>query len=207
MKVNDILENNQGNKLKVLAIQGRRVKVEFNNSGFVKTVDRYHLLDGKAKDPYEPTKYGIACLGNIKSYPVEDYKRWENMIERCYRDGGVGNYKDCYVCDRWLVFEYFYEDLQTMENYGKPKIHLDKDLRIAGNKTYSLETCQLVDDNFNSSKGSFTGKWKATKGHTVIYSSYSSELAQLIGVTGPAVRLNSLTRAKTSTGWRISVEE
>lgn len=207
MNINDILENNQGNKLTVLSIKGSRVQVRFHNTGFIKTVSKHHLKDGKAKDPYEPTKYGVACLGNIKSYPVEDYKRWENMIERCYRGGGVGNYKDCTVCEDWLVFEYFYRDIQTMENYGLPKVHLDKDLKVAGNKVYSLETCQLVNDNLNSSKGGFVGHWKATKGHTVIYSSYSSELSSLIGVTASAVRNLAPKCGRTCTGWTISVEK
>jgi len=199
--------NNQGNSLTVLKIDGRFVSVKFTNTGFVKKVQKHHLREGKAKDPYEPTKYGIACLGNISNYPSEDYKRWENMIERCYRGGGVGNYKDSTVCKRWLTFEFFSDDLRKMTNYGKPKMHLDKDLLVPGNKVYSPETCQLIGDNLNSSKGSFTGCWKATKGSTTIFSTYSTEMASLVGVTASSIRMTPDKGKRTHTGWNISVEK
>ena len=176
------------------------------NTGYIKEVGKHHLRAGKARDPYEPTKYGIACIGNVKNYPLEDYKRWENMIERCYRQGGSKNYKDVSVCKRWLVFEYFYKDIQTMENYGLPRIHLDKDLKVKNNKTYSLETCQFINDNLNSSKGSFSGSWKATKGNVTIYATYSTELANLLNIAASAIR-NKRYGGRTLSGWNISVEE
>ena len=199
-----VLRNNQGNLLVIDNVKGRNIEVTFLNTNFTKVIQKSHLREGKARDPYEPTKYGIACVGNVKNYPKEDYKRWENMIERCYREGGVGNYKDCSVCEEWLIFENFYRDIQTMENYGLPNIHLDKDLKVKGNKVYSLNTCQFISDVANSSHGSFTGKWKAEKGSIVIYATYSSELGALIGVTGSAIRQGN---RKTNTGWIISVEE
>lgn len=202
--VGAILTNNQGNNLRVLSIKGSNVRVVFQGTDTNKVVQKHHLREGKAKDPYAPSKYGIASLGVVKNYPKEDYKRWENMIERCYRNGGVGNYKDCTVCEDWLVFEYFYRDIQTMENYGLPNMHLDKDLKILGNKVYSLNSCQFISDVQNSSKGSFTGRWKAEKGTVVIYATHSAELGNLIGVSGSAIR--NCCR-KTNTGWIISVEK
>lgn len=204
IKVGAVLANNQGNKLRVESITGKDVVVTFLNTGFRKSVAKHHLRDGKARDPYEPTKYGVACLGVVKNYPKEDYRRWENMIERCYRDGGIGNYKDCSVSDEWLVFENFYSDIQKMENYGLPNTHLDKDLKVAGNKVYSKETCQLISATLNSSHGKFTGRWKAEKGTVVIYATNSAELGALIGLTGSAIR-NGAKRSHT--GWIISVEK
>lgn len=204
IRVGNILENNQGNKLRILSVNGRDVKVVFQGTNTNKMVLKHHLRDGRAKDPYNPTKYGIACLGIVKNYPKEDYRRWENMLERCYRDGGIGNYVDCIVCEEWLTFEYFYRDIQTMENYGLPNMHLDKDLKVADNKVYSLGTCQFISTNVNSSKGSFTGRWKAEKGSVVIYATYAAELGVLIGVKASAIR----NKCKiTNTGWKISVEE
>ena len=202
--VGNELTNNQGNVLTILDVVERRVTVEFHNTMFVKVVDKHHLRDGRARDPYEPTKYGIACVGVVKNYPKEDYKRWENMIERCYRGGGVGNYKDCTVCSDWLVFENFYRDIQGLKNYGLPNMHLDKDLVKKGNRVYSLATCQFISSVLNSSHGSFTGRWRAEKGTVVMYATHSAELGALIGVTGSAIR-NGCKR--TNTGWIISVEK
>lgn len=202
LRVGSILTNNQGNKLKILSIKGRYVKVIFQGTNTVKTVQKHHLREGKAKDPYHKNKHNVACLGVVKNYPKEDYVRWENMLERCYRDGGVGNYKDCSVCEDWLVFEYFYRDIQTMENYGLPNMHLY--LISLGNKEFNLDTCQFISSVLNSSHGSFTGRWKAEKGTVVIYATHSAELGALIGVTGSAIRqCNKIT----NTGWLLSVEK
>ena len=110
--------------------------------------------------------YGVGTLGVMKdgSKPkttvyIREYDLWKHMLERCYSDKRHEKnptYKDCSVCDRWLVFANFLEDLPLIDGYelwrDNPKqgISLDKDIKVKGNKVYSLETCKFVSKSNNS---------------------------------------------------------
>ena len=77
--------------------------------------------------------YGVGILGTFKdgSKPrtkdkygklIREYILWHNMLRRCYSDKyheKRPTYKDCTVCNRWLVFANFLEDLPLIE--GKKK--------------------------------------------------------------------------------------
>lgn len=203
----DILLNNQGVELKVLRIfkkKGLKAEVQFTKTKFIKTVMLHHLRDGKARDPYAPTKFGVCCLGIPPKYAYEDYKRWENLIQRVFDNKTYPTYKDVTICDRWLCFQYFLEDLKNMPNYGKPNMHLDKDLLNSGNKHYSPENCQLIHINLNSSHGSFTGEWVATDGVTTLTSKFSSELGKLLGCSASNIRQTERSKGKVKGKWLIS---
>lgn len=78
------------------------------------------------------------------------YKRWSNMLARCYSEKihqEYPTYKGCYVCNEWLVFSNFKNWLEAQNWEGKS---LDKDLLIPGNKCYSPETCVLIDERVNN---------------------------------------------------------
>ena len=114
--------------------------------------------------------YGVGILGTFKdgSKPktkdkygklIREYILWHNMLERCYSDKlheKNPTYKDCSVCDRWLVFANFLEDLPSIEGYELWKnnpntgVSLDKDIKVKGNKVYSLDTCKFVNKSDNS---------------------------------------------------------
>ena len=114
--------------------------------------------------------YGIGTLGTFKdgSKPKttdgngkksREYILWRNMLERCYSERyqkRYPTYKDCSVCDRWLVFANFLEDLPLIENYelwrDNPNtgVSLDKDIKVQDNKIYSLEACKFVSKSDNS---------------------------------------------------------
>ena len=81
------------------------------------------------------------------------------MLQRCYSDKcheSNPTYKDCTVCERWLVFANFIEDLPLIEGYelwrDNPNtgVSLDKDIKVQGNKIYSLETCKFVSKSDNA---------------------------------------------------------
>lgn len=110
--------------------------------------------------------YGVGTLGIMKdgSKPkttvyVREYSLWLHMIQRCYNEKfheSNPTYKDCTVCERWLVFANFVEDLPLIENYelwrDNPKqgISLDKDSKIKGNKVYSLKACCFMSRSDNA---------------------------------------------------------
>lgn len=78
------------------------------------------------------------------------YAAWFNMLSRCYDEQMLlthPSYKGCSVCLQWLDFQEFakwYEYQQAPDGW-----HLDKDIRIVGNKIYSPETCGLVPPEIN----------------------------------------------------------
>jgi hypothetical protein len=89
------------------------------------------------------------CLDKAKtSSPL--YSVWANMIQRClnpknamyYNYGGRG----ILVCDRWRLFENFYDDLFL--SYS-PGLHLD---RIDNNGNYELANTQWITQKENNRK-------------------------------------------------------
>ena len=77
------------------------------------------------------------------------YHKWKSMLERCYSEKWhikQPTYRDCSVCDEWLIFSNFKMWMQKQDWEGK---HLDKDLLKEGNKIYCPEWCIFVDQNLN----------------------------------------------------------
>ena len=99
----------------------------------------------------------IAGIGindaTYKPYKVVDgktivcpyYQTWVAMISRCYR-GEIPTYRDCTVCDDWLLFSNFRRWMIEQAWEGK---HLDKDIRVIGNRVYSPDTCLFVSPQIN----------------------------------------------------------
>lgn len=78
------------------------------------------------------------------------YRVWTSILERCYSDKfhqTNPTYRDCKVCDEWLIFSNFKRWMETQDWRGK---HLDKDLLVEGNKVYSPDTCIFVNQIINS---------------------------------------------------------
>lgn len=77
------------------------------------------------------------------------YRKWCNMMKRCYSIGfhkKQPTYKGCSVCDQWLIFSNFKD---WMESQNWEGMHLDKDIINTGNKVYSSETCLFVTQEIN----------------------------------------------------------
>ncbi len=111
------------------------------------------IKNGKIKNPFHPTIHGIGYYGlgkytaNYKSYEV-----WRGILNRAYNQKyseKINTYKDVTVCEEWHNFQNFAKWFE--ENY-KPHMegwHLDKDILVRGNKTYSPETCCFVPQEIN----------------------------------------------------------
>ena len=77
------------------------------------------------------------------------YRTWFNMIQRCYNEDYKTKhqtYKDCVVCEDWLIFSKFKTWMEQQDWNNK---QLDKDLLIRDNKVYSPENCVFVSSEVN----------------------------------------------------------
>ena len=87
---------------------------------------------------------------NGKQVVSQFYRKWANMLNRCYSDKYQKTrptYAGCTVCDEWLVFSNFKSWMQKQDWQGKV---LDKDIIVSGNKIYSPETCAFVESSVNN---------------------------------------------------------
>ena len=136
-------------------------QIEFENTGTRLWRWYTQIKKNTVKDPYVKTVYGVGCVGEPDSHTEKEYSLWHSMLKRCYvkTDISYDRYgaKGVYVCERWLNFANFLEDLRKMKNYDKfmagEKYQLDKDSLQSGvqyGKVYSPETCLLIhaSDNF-----------------------------------------------------------
>lgn len=137
------------------------VRIRFLQTSYETDVFSSSAKRGMVKDYYKKTIYGVACKGHVKckkdTFESLVFHRWSAMISRCYNEHDT-NYKNygsrgVKICDEWLVFENFYNDLYTIKGFDKNKyvkheIELDKDI-CGFSKIYSLETCQFVPLDVN----------------------------------------------------------
>ena len=156
------------------------VIVEYKNSLdlWVEFCDEYkcrvhtsysHCREGSVLNPYDKTIHSIGYLGLMKDgskpkvsegrNPTREYGVWNRMIGRCYSEIKLKNkpsYESASVCDRWLCFANFLEDLPLIEGYelwrDNPNqgIALDKDIKGNGSKIYCLENCCFITNEDNA---------------------------------------------------------
>lgn len=151
--------------------------IEYNNCDdlWVQFQDEYKTIkhtaysccrNGGIRNPYHPSVYNIGRLGLMSdgSKPrvkdknnkiTREYRTWNDMIRRCY-DGKHSSYEDATVCERWLIFANFLEDIKYIEgyelwlNHPNERISLDKDVKGNGSKLYCLENCCFITSSANS---------------------------------------------------------
>lgn len=153
-----VFESNNCGPMKIMESVPDRYRyyiVRFLNTGSDVQAREDAILAGTVRDPYAPLKCGIACTGNIgtKGKYKPYYTIWQCMINRCYnpKDKRHLSYQNVTVCERWLTFEYFYQDCREIEGFDEKKfkrheIVLDKDKkqRFSRHKVYSKETCTWI---------------------------------------------------------------
>lgn len=198
--------------------KGARWVVEFDEVNGVKyrtTTLKKHVLSGGVKNPYYPLRLGVACVGDVnsKNYVLE-FNKWRGMIERCYDPSN--NHYNTYgargvrVCERWLCFEYFLQDLPNLQGYDKDNLaflHLDKDT-VGTRDLYSPENCVLIAPSVNvneMNKRVKQKKWKATSvkdGH-VIYFDNQNEFARTLNRDQAGISKCLSGKQKTFAGYKI----
>lgn len=139
-----------------------RAKIQFIDTGTIKVITVSDALNGNILDEYRPSFCGVACIGNADTN-CREFDVWRAMIERCYnpKNTSYRSYgaKGISVCNRWLCFEYFLEDIKFLSGYdlwlnNPGEYALDKDILqmdVPENlKIYSPHTCCFVDRVTNS---------------------------------------------------------
>lgn len=162
MKVGDTFITNEGEIIEVVKYNNcNSVIIRFiDEFNYEKEVTAGHCRDGKIKNPFKRKIYGVGYIGvgehkvSVGRKVIREYTVWHSMLRRCY-SGEYESYKDCTVCDRWLCFQSFCDDITKIEGYelwlNNPNkgISLDKDIKIPSNRVYSLETCCFVERDVN----------------------------------------------------------
>lgn len=119
------------------------------SSGYTKNVKGNCLLSGFIKDNFVPSVYGIGYLGD-KNVSYKCKQVWYSGLSRCYDKNfqiNCPSYIGCSFIKLWHNCSNFEEWFD--ENYVDGW-HLDKDLKVYGNKLYSPETCVFVPNIINS---------------------------------------------------------
>ena len=139
----------------------RNVEIQFVNTGFETSVQLTNLRNGKVKDPYSPSVFGVGVLGTkypskVNGVQTKEYVLWCHMLTRCYSDEfkkKQPTYEGCEVSDKFKSYEYFYEWCHSQigfDNDGNGnQFQLDKDLLVKGNKIYSESTCVFLPREIN----------------------------------------------------------
>ena len=157
--VGKVFKSKSSGDFKVLKYNDRaNVEIQFLKTGFEMVARLSHIRNGKVKDPYSPSVYGIGVVGTkypsrVNGVQTKEYMLWKSMLKRCYSDvykKKRPTYKGCEVSNKFKSYEYFYEWCNKQVGFGVEGFELDKDLLIKGNKVYSENTCVFLPNEINS---------------------------------------------------------
>lgn len=150
----------EGYEMKIIEyIDARHILIEFQDEHKTRLMCQYGDFKRRKniKNPYHPSVYKIGYLGQGK-YNKKNYQRiywtWKDMLRRCYSEEYLKrepSYRGCCVCEEWHNFQnfakWYEENYYEVENQ---RMHLDKDILVKMNKTYSPQTCIFVPQIINS---------------------------------------------------------
>ncbi len=161
--VGKVCKSKSSGDFKILKYNDKKnVEIQFLKTGFETTVELGSIRNGKVKDRYLPSVYGVGVIGDkypskVNGVKTKEYKLWTSMLVRCYSDDfkkELPTYEGCQVSENFKSYEYFYEWCHSqigfgVEGNGNP-FQLDKDLLIKGNKVYSEYSCVFIPAEINS---------------------------------------------------------
>ena len=156
--VGKVCKSKSSGDFKILKYNGSKdVEIQFINTGFETIATLGNIKNGKVKDLYLPSVYGVGIIGT--KYPSEvnrvktkEYVLWQNMFQRCYSTTlkkRNPTYEGCEVSNNFKYFEYFYEWCNEQVGFDNEGWQLDKDLLIKGNKVYSEDFCVFIPSDIN----------------------------------------------------------
>ena len=157
--VGKVFKSTSSGNFKILKYNDKtNVEIQFLNTGYETVAQLGHIRNGKVKDQYSPSVYGIGIVGtkyliSEGGVQTKEYMLWKSMLKRCYSDvykKKRPTYKGCEVSNKFKSYEYFYEWCNKQVGFGNKDWQLDKDLLIKGNKVYSENSCVFIPVEINS---------------------------------------------------------
>lgn len=203
---------NDGSHLEVVSYNNAHNVCVVFDSGFETTAKSFNIRNGGVKDKLRPSIYGVGFIGDgdykavNKGITTTAYKKWFQMIRRCYDYDGFQlknpTYIGCKVCDEWHNFQNFAKWFYSQENSLNDDFELDKDLILDGNKTYSPDLCSILSrhDNIIASRA-MSYSMISPKGEVVSFFNMS-EFCRDNNLSQPNVTAVIKGRRKSHKGWR-----
>lgn len=174
IKIGAILDSNTSGKFEVVEYNNSRsILARFVDTGFEVLCTAENIKIGKIKDRLKPIVYSVGFIGDgdfkskHKGKGGDEYKAWLSMMQRCYSEKFIAKnptYSGCAVCGEWHNFQNFAKWYNDNHPKDGGSYEIDKDFRVAGNKTYSPESCILVPSSVNK----FTTDCRASRGNCLI---------------------------------------
>lgn len=120
--------------------RARRSKIENN----------FEIISGTnlIKDYKLRGKWATRCRKDGKDHVTQAWSLYAGILGRCDGRGNRESYAEC-KCS-FESFQEFAEWCQYQQGYGLSGYHLDKDILVKGNNTYSSELCVFVPYEINS---------------------------------------------------------
>lgn len=155
----DIIETEKYGRFEVLRVfNASRILCRSLETGYEIEKQAAHLDVGAIRDPYFPVILGVGYMGEGE-YSTKSrrptYQKWRNMLARCYDyeyQRKNPSYKGCSVASVWHNFQNFAAWMEHKGYRGQSGIHLDKDVKLEGNRVYSPEACSLIGAQENMEK-------------------------------------------------------
>lgn len=148
--------------------------------GYCVKVHKGNLDKGKVKNPYHKNNLarGVGLydrtINHNTTIGLKITNLWHNMLQRCYCNKfheRQTTYKHTTVCDRWLTYSNFENDILNMKNFNRfieDGWELDKDLIEIGNNVYSSQTCCFVPKSLNSKFSQISKIFEEDKGFSIL---------------------------------------
>ena len=150
--------NSYGNFKIIKYYSASKIEIEFITTKYKTFTNLSNIKKGSVKDLYYPNIYNIGFIGSgkytsrINGIQVQSYKRWKEMLNRCYNDkcSSYKNYgaKGVYVCKEWHNYQNYAKWWE--ENCTDNTQVVDKDILVKGNKCYCPERCCFVPNSINT---------------------------------------------------------
>jgi len=116
-------------------------------------------MDGAIRSKMKKLAFGVGIYDkeNVVNAEIRGqgsnskyYWTWRRMLLRCYSEEyhkRNPTYINCTVCNEWKYYSVFVAWMETQDHVDR---HLDKDVRVLGNKVYSPGTCVFVPSYINT---------------------------------------------------------
>lgn len=132
----------------------QKIMIECPKHGiFEQSVDAHLGGHGCPKCKGENNRHLLFGVGDMDVFGNENFVKemWRRMLKRCYGNPERHKaYKDCIVCEEWHKFSNFQKWFNAHKDEYREGYHLDKDILVPLNTTYSPNTCCFVPRRINN---------------------------------------------------------